>query len=533
MSLLKITQLFSTTFGGSRGRMHSVCVVVAGVFASTVLSLSLVGGASGQTGDEIDEAPNGVPYVAGELIVTYTDTAGGVAPQGLSTPPVVEEAGGEVVETLPAVGSQVVEFPAPDGTRGRGGSLEETRREVEASPAVESADYNYLREVAAPPNDASFDRQWNLKKVAAPVAWREATGTRASTGDPASIAVIDTGADSDHPDLEGKILKTTNTAEDGGSAEETQEGHGTHVAGIAAANTDNEIGVAGACPDCDLLIAKVKDNEGYITSDAVIEAINWSADENADVINVSLSGEGAVEAERRAVNRAVEKGSTVVAAAGNASSNIKSYPAAYKEAISVAATTRQDTRAGYSNFGNWIDISAPGVAFSTVPDGEYGTKRGTSMSSPLVAGVAALISAEEDLSPAGIERRLTSTTVDLGARGKDAYFGSGRLDAAAAVGARERNTFPTISGRAPKPNATTRGRTVTLAATVRDAQTDPKKSNIRFFVDGRKKGFDFNDRTGRLTRKATFAPGRHKVKVVVGDGWGLSTKSKWSFKVPR
>lgn len=515
----------------SRLRVLTLALIIASLVVVLVARQ-----AGGQVADTvIDQDEDGVEYVSGELIVTYEEDVSEAPVQSLTS-----EVEGVVEETLPAVDSQVVSFPEvvdePEGAE-REEVLEGKRQELESDPAVASADYNYLRKTSEAPNDPFYSRQTNLEKIRTPDAWTSSTSFK--TQSKASIAVIDTGADLDHPDLRGKIVKTTNTANPLMNANDT-DGHGTHVAGIAAAATNNGRGVAGVCPDCGLMIAKAESKEGFITGDAVIKAINWATNNDAEVINISLAGEGAIEAEREAVERAAAAGAVVVAAAGNESSSVRNYPAAYDDALAVSATTLDDRRASYSNYGGWIDLAAPGGAYSAIPNG-YGTKTGTSMSSPTVGGVAGLL-ADSGLGKKDIESRLISTAVDLGPSGRDGSFGYGRVDAAKALSpdtggsagaSRTDNTAPTVSNPNPRPGVRTKGRAVTIAATVRDRQTNLAKSNIALFVDGRRKGFNYNRSTDRLKRKMTFAPGRHRVKVVVRDGQGLSRTATWSFSVPR
>lgn len=512
----------------SGNRTRLLLALGLSLFFAVLLALSM-GRAEGQPGGDeptVDTDGSGARYVSGELIVTYEEPVPESPARALT-----EEVGATVEKTLPAVDSQLIQLPEvveePDAAE-RERLLEEARQELEADPAVRSADYNYLRQPAAP-NDPLYPKQWSLAKIAAPIAWREATGLGLS-GEAVRIAVVDTGADLDHPDLAGKISASKNIPNPTLDADD-KSGHGTHVAGIAAAGTNNELGVAGVCPECTLLVAKVEDTRGYITVASVTEAINWSTDNGAGVINASLSGAGAAESERLAIARAVEAGVVVVAAAGNEGSNVKTYPAAYADVISVGATTRDDRRASYSNYGGWLDLVAPGEAHSTIPGG-YGTKSGTSMASPTVAGVAGLLLAQ-GTAPREVESRLAATTVDLGPKGRDNTFGHGRLDAAAAVGARPRNTHPVVTNVSPKPGTKTRSRTVYLRATVRDGQTDLAKSNITLFVNGKKQNFAYTRSTDRLVRKVKLKPGRNQVRIVARDGWGLSTTRTWSFRTPR
>ncbi|WP_162924424.1 S8 family peptidase [Rubrobacter indicoceani] len=526
--------------GWFSGKVLLVIALLGGLLLAGSLSLYVAGGASGQEepadGGEtaVDRDENGVEYVSGELLVTYASEVS-EAPVG----DLVSGVSGVVEETLPAVDTQLISIPEvtenPDAAE-REETLEKARVELESDPAVVAADYNYLREPLAQPNDPFYSRQWHLPKIGAPAAWDSTRAPNNATDGP-RLAVVDTGADLDHPDLADRIVASTNTTNPLQSADDV-DGHGTHVAGIAAAATDNGVGVAGTCPECSLLIARVSDNTGAISASSLIQGINWSVSNGADVINISLGGKGTVTGEAEAVARATQAGVTVVAAAGNENTNERSYPAAYEGVLAVSATTQQDAKASFSNFGEWIDLAAPGTGvYSSTILGSYGTKSGTSMSSPVVAGVAGLL-AGEGLGRTQIENRLASTAVDLGRSGKDPVFGHGRVNAAAAlapgsVSQGTTNTAPTISRQSPKPGSRTRGQNVTIAATVRDGETDLTKSNITLQVDGRNQNFNYATSTDRLTKKMKLKPGRHKVRVVARDAQGLSKTSQWSFVVPR
>jgi subtilisin family serine protease len=220
------------------------------------------------------------------------------------------------------------------------------------------------------------------------------------------------------------MVNNDNVAEDDG-------GHGTHVAGTVAAATNNGEGVAAVCPSCKLLVAKSGDENGSLTSD-VVQGIYWSVDNRAKAINLSLGSYGNSRILEHAVNYAWKHGVVVVAAAGNDNTERPSYPAAYDKVISVAATDQADRKASFSNYGK-VDVAAPGVGIlSTVPGGGYEAWDGTSMASPHVAALAGLLAAQGRTAPE-IRRRIERTAVDLGADGKDKYYGWGRIDAQRAV----------------------------------------------------------------------------------------------------
>ncbi|CAA9520618.1 MAG: hypothetical protein AVDCRST_MAG30-3019 [uncultured Solirubrobacteraceae bacterium] len=328
---------------------------------------------------------------------------------------------------------------------------------------------------AAVPNDPHFGLQWGPKQVHAPAAW----GT--STGAGATIAIVDSGVDLDHPDLAGKIAGGATFIdckrscgngdwESGGKAAGAPDPHGTHVAGIAAAATNNGTGIAGVAPDSKLLAVKVLGEEGGSFED-IASGIRWSADKGADVVNLSLGAlpgaqalviTGLISDVQEAIAYANAKGVTVVAAAGNDFASICGTPASDKGALCVASTTREEGRSGFSNFAIKDDlstVSAPGGAaflsckediISTVPfaaeDGfcekregttGYDFYAGTSMATPHVAGVAGLLAAQGRTNE-NVVQTLMDTARDpiVGTRGTyDPVYGYGIVDAAAAVAA--------------------------------------------------------------------------------------------------
>lgn len=292
-------------------------------------------------------------------------------------------------------------------------------------------------------NDPRLPEQWGLAAIGAPAAWSVGTGTGIT------IAVIDTGADFGHEDLRPKLLPGRNFVDPGASAQDDQ-GHGSHVAGIAAAATANGLGVAGTAPGARILPVKVLDSGGSGSVDDISAGIQWAAANGAHVINLSL-GPNAVIATllgsglEDAVNEAWSKGSVVVIAAGNDFLFSSSYSTV--NAIIVTATTRQDRQAGYASgvgAAKW-GISAPGGAggsnkaddiLSSIwvrgSANSYDFLAGTSMATPHVSGAAAVLRGL-GLSPQQTVDRLLATSRDLGAAGRDRTYGHGRLDMAAAV----------------------------------------------------------------------------------------------------
>lgn len=402
-------------------RKHIAALTLAAVSALALLAAVPV--AWGETSKAaVDKGPAGAPYAAGELLVSLEPGAGGEEVKGL-----IQATNAEKKDTLTDVDTVLISFPEIKNNRAqqaREEALEQIRKELEENPAVESADYNYLLQFDYVPNDRLFKRQWGLKKPGYPAAWNKTLGRGVKVG------VVDSGITARHPDLRGKIAAQRDFV-NGDSAADDQVGHGTHVSGIVAANTDNRRGVAGGCPSCRLLVAKVGDRRGVYASDAA-RGINWSVNRGARVVNLSFGSSGNTLAIERAVNRAWRRGAVVVAAAGNEDTSRRSYPAAYGRAIAVAATTGGDRRAGFSNYGRWVDVAAPGTnIFSTVPGG-YRRYSGTSMASPNAAALAGLL-ASQGLNKKQIRGRMQGTARDLGRRGRDIYYGHGRIDAGRAV----------------------------------------------------------------------------------------------------
>ena len=277
-------------------------------------------------------------------------------------------------------------------------------------------------------HEAAQSTPWGINKIEAPTAW----GTSRGAG--VHVAILDTGIDYDHPDLDNNIdggVYFVGLLKDGSTDPldwDDVRGHGTHCAGTVAAE-DNTIGVVGVAPDARLHAVQVLNDTGTGSTSDVVQGIEWCVDNNIDVASMSFSGDSTTSMQN-ACNAANSAGVLLVAAAGNDGSTVK-YPAAYSSVIAVSATDASDVIAGFSNIGPQIELAAPGVGvLSTVPGGIYQTKSGTSMACPHVSGVAALVIA------AGItdvRNQLQITAVDLGAPGKDNYYGYGRVNAAAAV----------------------------------------------------------------------------------------------------
>lgn len=375
-----------------------------------------------------DKGPGGPQVATGELLVTYKQNS----PKN-ERAATVRQVGAKTEKSLPRIEAQLLSFPEIKNDRSRENreqALEKRKNALEKKSSVKAVDYNYLRKPSLTPNDPYFRGapQYGLMKPNFPKAWDRVRGKTIR------IAIVDTGIATAHPDFNGRIAVQKDFVNNDSIAED-DTGHGSHVAGTAGANTGNKTGVASGAFASSLIVAKALDAGGGFDSD-IADAIIWSTYNGSHVINLSLGGPGDSQTLQNAINFARGKDNVVVAAAGNDSSNVKSYPAAYDNVIAVAATNRNDRPASFSNYGDWIELSAPGVNIvSTVPGG-YAYYSGTSMASPHVAALAALLR-NQGLNSSEIRYWLRRTAVDFGPRGKDVYHGYGRIDAEKAIFAKK------------------------------------------------------------------------------------------------
>lgn len=326
------------------------------------------------------------------------------------------------------------------------------------NPNIEYAEFDYLAEVFSAPNDTYFSNQWGLENtgqtvngvlgtndadIDAPTAWYT------TKGNGTIVAILDTGVAKNHPDLSSKVVGRANFSDS--STDEDIYGHGTHVGGIVAALTDNSMGVAGGCPDCQLLSGKVLNDSGSGAYSWIANGIVWASDNGAKVINMSLGGPFKSRTLESAVNYAWGKNVIVVAAAGNSNNPSKTYPGAFTNVIAVAATNNLDKKAYFSSYGaKWVDVAAPGeYIFSAWNDGSsannpqptcisstecYKYASGTSMATPMTSAVAALIWSTPygtSASASQVRTRLESTADKI--EGTGTYWSAGRVNAENAV----------------------------------------------------------------------------------------------------
>ncbi|MCA2980757.1 MAG: peptidase S8 [Myxococcaceae bacterium] len=332
---------------------------------------------------------------------------------------------------------------------------------IRGNPKVEAAEPLMRYAASYVPNDPGYGKQWNLSMINMPKAWDR------SKGKGAVVAVLDTGvAYEDHddfrrvPDLGGTTFVDGYDFVNKDRHANDDHGHGTHVAGTIAQSTNNAEGVAGVAFQAAIMPVKVLDHFGGGTSADIADAIRWAADHGANVINMSLGGGGRSAVMERAVEYARKKGVVVVCAAGNGGRGVVEYPAAYPGSVAVAAVGPGGQRAPYSSWGKELDLAAPGgdkrqgdeggivqntIDPQDVSQAVYASYQGTSMATPHVAGVAALLFAAGARSPDQVEKALfASAHPPKGATGWTDQYGHGVIDAEVALKALEK-----LGGAAP------------------------------------------------------------------------------------
>lgn len=332
--------------------------------------------------------------------------------------------------------------------------VESIIKKLESIEGIEYAEKVPLDKPCLTPNDPSFSSQWGLNIIGAQTAWNYF-----STGSNIVIAIVDDAVERTHADLSPNLWVNSGEIPNNGIDDDNNGyvddingydvgsddnnpnppssyyDHGTHVAGIASARSNNGVGVASIGFSCKLMCVKATTSASSITNG--YDGIVYAASAGAHIINCSWGGPGYSTTGQNVINYAWNKGCIIIAAAGNDNVNSQFYPAAYNNVISVAATTSSDTKASFSNYGSWIDISAPGNnIYSTTVGNSYGNKSGTSMASPMVAGLAGLMwSLNPTMPRADLINCLLTTATNINAQnpGYSGQLGSGRINAAQAM----------------------------------------------------------------------------------------------------
>lgn len=515
-------------------------------------------------------APDEPAFVPGEILVKPRASVPEQALEALN-----RQNNARVVERLPGIGVSVIDLPA-------GLPVQVAVRRYEGSQDVQYAEPNFLLfPEADPPNDPDYNELYGLNNtgqtggvpdadIDAPEAWNN------TLGDPnTAVAIIDTGVDVSHPDLDGNLWTNPGEIPDNGIDDDKNDyiddvhgwdfyhsdatvydaadgdKHGTHIAGTIAAEGNNDTGVTGVNWRASIMPLKFLGPNGGKVSDAA-KAIDYAVAEGAKISNNSYGcgGTGCYsDTLKAAIDNADGAGHLFVAAAGNEGTDndvTPQYPANYDSSnvIAVAATNDQDGLASFSNFGaTTVDLAAPGVGIlSTLPDNSYDRYSGTSMATPHVAGVAALLKSQN---PTYSDEEMKDQILRY-AEPKNSLQGKtvtgGRLNADAALTGLQAldSTGPTISAMKPKPGSKTRDRTPVIGATISDDRTELTDANIELYLDAKKRAtFAYDEDTDRLNYTAPrLSYSKHTVKIVATDGAatdgsGNSSVKSWSFTVRR
>jgi subtilisin family serine protease len=337
-----------------------------------------------------------IRYVPGELLVTFRAGTSSAEMEGAAA-----RAGGNLADHIPELGVHVIAVsPA---------RVQEALASLRSEPSVESVERDVLLVgLDTVPNDVLWSTQWGSRLVGAPRAWDSTRGATAVV-----IAVVDTGVDALHPDLVGGTVAGRDFVNDDLDPAD-DEGHGTSVAGVIAARTNNQEGLAGVCWACSLMPVKVLDSTGSGKTSTIAAGIVWAVDRGARVVNMSFGGPGTTSVLRGAISYASGKGAVLVAAAGNSGVDTPFYPAAYSEVIGVAATDEADVLYSWSNHGDWIQVAAPGCNTAPEPGGGYVEFCGTSSAAPIVSGIAALaLSLISAASKSDVEQAIAQSTTPV------------------------------------------------------------------------------------------------------------------------
>ena len=400
--------------------------VITGVVAAALGSSTIGMAAAAETPGDLAAAGD---FVAGRVLVKYAPGVDAAAQVALE-----RGFGARAAGAIPQLDVRILEVPE--------GAEAKVVQAFARSGKVDFAERDAVVEGTVEPNDPLWSQQWGPSRVRLPEAWDVARGDSTIV-----VAVLDTGIDSTHPELAGRVLPGYDFINNDSDPSD-DHGHGTKSAGVAAAAADNGIGIAGACWSCSILPVKVLNASNAGTFSALANGITWSVDHGARVISMSLSGTTASSIAHAAVQYAYDRGAVLVAAAGNSGQSEQRFPAGFPEVLSVAGSTSNDTLYSWSTYGPSVLVAAPGCNRSTALGGAYSDFCGTSSATPLVAGSAALL-AQVAPTASGEQIRQALLTTALPVSG----VVHGRVDVANALSALAPDA-PSSTGPSPVPTET-------------------------------------------------------------------------------
>lgn len=417
--------------------------------------------------------------------------------------------GARETDRIPALNIRLLRVPAA--------AAERIRQALAARPEVDYVEADATAQALATPDDPYFTQQWHLAKIQAPAAWDLTVGSSSVI-----IAVVDTGVNSSHPDLAGRLVPGYDFVNSDNDPQD-DNGHGTAVAGVAAAASNNALGVAGVSWLSPVLPVKVLAADGSGAYSNIVRGITFAADSGARVINLSLGGTTSSRSLQDAVNYAWGKSAVVIAAAGNNGNNVPVYPGACANVVAVSATDANDVRPAWSNYGSYVDLSAPGAGVVALSlNNGYASWNGTSFSSPVAAGAAALVAAVwPRATNAQIVDVLLKNSDDIGTPGYDVYYGQGRVNAARAVQSARALatdiTAPAATILSPANGSSLPARNVSVSVGATD---NVAVVRINLYIDGRLFGTSATSSATFTWNTSKVAAGAHTLQAFATDAAG-------------
>lgn len=456
---------------------------------------------------------NAQDFVKGRLLVKFkegtTDAEIGDA---------IGKAKGNLKKSFSALRLKLIELPANANEKALANAFKQRSD-------VEFAEPDYLYASASTPNDPSFNSQWHLSKIASPQAWDFSTGSSTVI-----IAILDSGVAAWHSDLANQMVPGWNFYDNNSDTNDVF-GHGTKVAGVAAAATNNLTGISGVGYNCKIMPLRISDPTGMASASNMAAALQWAADRGARVANLSFAASGSATV-TSAAQYFMSKGGVVTMSSGNSGTALSTADSPY--VLTVSATNSIDGMSGFSNTGSMVDCAAPGEGiYTTTMDGGYASVSGTSFSAPIVAGIAGLmLSANPNLSGAQCYELLRKSGDDLGSAGWDSQYGWGRVNAnkavLAAMGTSGQDTIaPTVSFATPGNGSTIAGTTTVFI----NADDNNQVDQVKFYVGSQLVGTKLTAPYSWNWDSNAVADGNQTLKAIAYDLAGNSSQASISVTV--